>query len=117
MSQEDVKTDISRSSNEKGGHSENLESPVLDIHGLPPDPDAHLSAEERAAIVRIYLPSLRRMLIRLCLGSQTLMEARFNTYSMALYSLSPLLPGSNEYRKCKDCRLAEGLGEYVNGSI
>jgi hypothetical protein len=57
MSQEDVKTDVSRSSNEKG-HSENLESPPLDIHGLPPDPDAHLSAEEKAAIVSIHLPSL-----------------------------------------------------------
>jgi hypothetical protein len=50
MSQEDVKTDVSRSSNEKA-HPENLENPSLDIHGLPPDPDAHMSAEERAAIV------------------------------------------------------------------
>ena len=51
MSQEDVKTDVSRSSNEKV-HAENLENPHLDNNGLPPDPDAHLSAEERAAIVR-----------------------------------------------------------------
>lgn len=49
MSQEDVKTDLSRSSNEKV-HPD-VEAPPLDVYGLPPDPDAHLSAEERAAIV------------------------------------------------------------------
>jgi hypothetical protein len=77
MSQEDVKTDISRSSNEKGGHSENLESPVLDIHGLPPDPDAHLSAEERAAIVRIYLPSLSQ-------NANTIMFRIANSYGSSI---------------------------------
>lgn len=49
-----AKHDVDQSSNEKGLDSSQLENGnVKDIYAgrLPPDPDAHLSVEERAAIV------------------------------------------------------------------
>ncbi|CAG8982879.1 hypothetical protein HYALB_00002895 [Hymenoscyphus albidus] len=59
-SQEDIKSDkLSRSSNEK----EVLEEQPVQSLGLPPDPDAHLSPEERAAIDRKLLWKLDLTLI------------------------------------------------------
>jgi len=53
-----------RSSDEKAVHDENrIETAVNHlVADLPPDPDAHLSAEERAAIVSFFLQriSVRR---------------------------------------------------------
>jgi hypothetical protein len=48
-----VKHESDRSSDEKIAHDEsNIGTPVNHlVADLPPDPDAHLSAEERAAIV------------------------------------------------------------------
>jgi hypothetical protein len=47
---QDVKHDADRSSEEKVSEG-NIEAPHPYVADLPPDPDAHLSAQERAAIV------------------------------------------------------------------
>ena len=49
------KFDAERSSDDKLSDS-HLEAPHPYVADLPPDPDAHLSAEERAAIVRPSVP-------------------------------------------------------------
>ncbi|KAG9236270.1 MFS nicotinic acid transporter-like protein [Amylocarpus encephaloides] len=61
-SNEDVKTEGSRSSGEKG-NADLVETQTSAVYGLPPDPDAHLSEEERAAIDRKLLWKLDLTLI------------------------------------------------------
>jgi hypothetical protein len=54
-----VKHESDRSSDEKPPpkHEDQIESPVNPlVADLPPDPDAHLSAQERAAIVSVQDP-------------------------------------------------------------
>ena len=52
MVSSEYKEDVDRSSYGRTSES-NLEAPHPYVADLPPDPDAHLSAEERAAIVSI----------------------------------------------------------------
>lgn len=55
-----AKHDVDQSSNEKGTIDTQLEkgdNPY--VGGLPPDPDAHLSVEERAAIVSLSNPDIK----------------------------------------------------------
>lgn len=47
----EVKNDSGRTSDEKAVDNGHLEAPNPLVADLPPDPDAHLSAEERAKIV------------------------------------------------------------------
>lgn len=99
-SQDDAKIDtISRSSNEKG-NSDVLEEQPAHLLSLPPDPDAHLSPEERAAIVRypltppFFTPPILYQLTQTP-GSQTTMEARSNPHPLALHPVPPRLPRPN----------------------
>lgn len=89
-----------------------LYDPAL-VHDLPPDPDAHLSAEEKAAIVRLPLLTFASMVLTFT-GSETSLEAGFHSHPMgkrnlpllmslltrvpALYPLSACLPRPNEHR-------------------
>lgn len=78
-------------------------------HGeLLPDPDAHLSPEERAAIVRSICPKpLHPFIIPDSLanysdvGPQTPLETRPPSDPVALPSLSYQLLRSNKHRQCQ----------------
>lgn len=116
----DIKHESDRSSDEKVVAA-NLEAPHPYVADLPPDPDAHLSPEERAAIVSLpRLPQKATFLahgLTALLGSQTPLEAGFDVDSMgkllfsslcemligiAVSPVSAVLPGQNEHRKCQN---------------
>jgi hypothetical protein len=98
--------------------------------GLPPDPDAHLSPEERAKIVsslHIYCPvrTYQTAILTPCAtGSKAPLEARSHAHPLAVSALprevssnhsldvitsliESQLPRSNKYWQCEDRRSPE----------
>lgn len=62
-------------------------------HGeLPPDPDAGLSAAEKAAIVSISALTMVKTSAKHRTGQEATMEARSSSHPLALPSLPYLLP-------------------------
>lgn len=79
-----------------------VESPKDRLNKEVPDPDAHLSEAERAAIVSAS--SSRNFIADTCAGSEASMEARQNPDTMALLALLGFLPGQDQHRQCEDRR-------------
>lgn len=80
------------------------DSEALEDGGLPPDPDAHLSPEERAAIVRSifadpFHPMSNYVTNRSHIGPQTPVETGPPLDTMALPPISDIVPRSHQYRK------------------
>jgi hypothetical protein len=101
----DIKHESDRSSDEKVVAA-NLEAPHAYVADLPPDPDAHLSPEERAAIVSLpKMPQKATFLahgLTALLGSQTPLEAGFDVDSMGKLLFSSLCENADR-NSCVSC--------------
>lgn len=80
-----------------------LEKPLQAHASLVEDPDEGLTEEEIASIVRLaanYISNCGRVLMFLA-GSQTTLEVRSPSNSMAIVAVPCRLSRSNEHRKCE----------------
>ena len=122
MAENEVHKSESASEEEKGIMTQRAGASAFHPSGLLPDPDSHLSAKERAAIV-----SITDVRAQICTdipfsGSQTRLETRLDfdpvgeqpltrypallhfadVGLVALHPLPPRLPRPNEHRKCQN---------------